>query len=269
MAEYTVLITDIDDTLLNSNHEISPENLSAIQRLQAKGNIFVLASGRPNGGMQKIVETIGLQKEDSYLIAFNGGKIIHTQTGVEILNKGLSHDDFSQACDFAELYDVSICSYTKTAVVVSKDSEQSRIEAMLTGMEYKIVDDIKAFFTDKAIPKAIIFAESEKIEILQPMLREYMEQKVEITISKPIFLEITPKGVHKGEAVRFLANHLGYKLSEIIAVGDGENDIELLKVAGLGLAVANASPKLKIVADGVIVSNDEHAIAHIEEHFLK
>ncbi|MGL5042301.1 MAG: Cof-type HAD-IIB family hydrolase [Culicoidibacterales bacterium] len=265
---YKMLVTDIDDTLLNSDHQLSPENLVAITSLLEKKHTFVLASGRPDGGMADLVKEIGLDKVDGYIIAFNGGKIKNVATGEILYQVGLEQEHFKRVVHFAQENKLSICSYTDTEIVVSRESEQSKIEAQLTGLTYVVTADICAYFEKKLIPKSIIFGEAAIIAQMKPKLLEAVGQDLEVVISKPIFLEITPKGVHKGSAILTLAEKLGIEASEIIAVGDGENDLEMLKAAGLGIAVENAQDTLKSVADIVTVSNNEHAIALIAKTYF-
>ena len=269
MRNFKMLVTDIDDTLLNSNHELSAENLAAIHALHENKHFFVLASGRPDGGMKQIVETTGLDTKDGYIIAYNGGKIINVETGNVLFETGLEHHHFAEVSKFAAEHDLSLCSYTETAVVVNRESEQSRIEASLTGLDYIVSEDIVSYFQDKLIPKSIIFGPEEKIAEMRPKLIERVGTELEVVISKPIFLEVTPKGIHKGSAVRQLASLLEIDIADVIAVGDGENDLEMIKAAGHGIAVDNAANILKDAADEVCVTNDEHAIAYVvDKYFL-
>lgn len=260
---YKMIVTDIDDTLLDEHHQVSEKNQKAIAWLLANGYEFVLASGRPTAGMQKMVQLLGLDQQDCHIISYNGCEISETRSGKTIFATGLALSEFAAAVAFAQSQKLTICSYTKTAVVVNQASDESRYEADILGMEYVVSDDIVTYFKDRTIPKAIIFGSAEAITQAQVSCRKRLGEYFEIVVSKPIFLELTPKGIHKGAAVLKLAELCNISVDEIIAVGDGENDVTMLQTAGLGVAVSNACDLLKLQADEICVSHNESVIDYL------
>lgn len=266
---YQLLMTDMDDTLLNNKHELSQENIKAIKQLQEQGYYFVLASGRPTGGMYQVAQQLMTNKQDEYMVSFNGGRIENLYTNEVIFEATIPHQNFRQLVSFAQKNQVVISSYTKDAIVATGKNEYVELESTLTGLPIEIVDDIVDYFIDKPIPKSIIFAESEKIKKLKPELLDVMGDTVEVTISKPVFLEVMPLNVNKGNALKKLSEYLNIPLAATVAVGDGENDLQMIDMAAVGVAVANACDLLKEAADFVTVSNNDDVLATVIERFFK
>lgn len=114
----------------------------------------------------------------------------------------------------------------------------------------------------------LIIDEPEVLDELIPELRVLLGNEVHITKSKPHFLEIMHHEGTKGHALTFLANHFGCELSETIAIGDSWNDHEMLECAGLGIAMENAIPDLKKLADYITRSNNEDGVKHAIDKFV-
>jgi HAD-superfamily hydrolase, subfamily IIB len=267
--KYKMLITDIDDTLLDNNHKLSAKNKVAIEALQASGGVFVLATGRPYYGMKAIAEEIGMH---GYAIAYNGGQIVNLATDEVVVEMPIDHKAFVEVVDFASNNNLSIGSYDGTKIIVSKDLPEARIESELTGFDYLVLDDraIKAYFEDKKIPKAIIFGPEQAIAKAYIEIAGTIQTPLEFAISKPIFLEVIAPGVHKGAAISSLCKLLNIPVTQTVAAGDGGNDIQMLQTAALGIAVKNARDDLKAVADIVLdATNDEDAIAEIIAKYFK
>lgn len=260
---YKLLVTDMDGTLLNSKHQISQPNIQAIERLQQAGSHFVLASGRPNGGMYRYAEQLQCATYDGYMISFNGGRIERLATGEVLYEKGIQPIDFARLVQFAEAMELVISGYDGSKIIVNRLSAEAQVEADLTGLILEVVPDITAYFAEKVTPKAIFFGDEAAVAAAKPKLLNYVDGTLEVAISLPIFLEVMPKGVHKGEAVKILANHLGMSEAHVVAVGDGENDIQMLELAGIGVAVANARSSVIKVANDVTHHHDDHAMEQV------
>lgn len=268
MKNYKMIVTDIDGTLIDSEHNVSQENKEAIETFINEGNIFVLASGRPTDGMLEIMKEVNLDEMDAYMLSYNGSHLVNTKTLETVHEHGLSDDVFAKVGTFVEEHGLAYSSYHDGKVIVSRKSEFAEMEAGITGMGVEVQENIKAFFADKSIPKSIVFVKDGEMKKYEPLLREFMKNDAEVFQSNDNFLEVMPKGVHKGAGIVDLGKLFQIPVEEIIAVGDGGNDVSMIKAAGLGIAVDNAIPALKEVADEIVVSNDEHALAHIIEKYF-
>jgi Cof subfamily protein (haloacid dehalogenase superfamily) len=101
-----------------------------------------------------------------------------------------------------------------------------------------------------------------------PLIPESFMEKYTVVKSTPFFLEILNKEVHKGAALERLATHLGLDRSEVMALGDNENDVTMIEYAGLGIAMANATENVKNAADIITASNDEHGVAEAIKQYI-
>ena len=119
------------------------------------------------------------------------------------------------------------------------------------------------------VHKLILLADEEELLRVRPLLSEFMQQSVTLTKAVPGMLEVLPLGSSKGEGVAILLNHVGMKPENVMAFGDGENDVEMFSLVKFGVAVDNAKDMLKKVAQAVTFSNDEDGVAEVLEMFLK
>ena len=122
--------------------------------------------------------------------------------------------------------------------------------------------------TDNVVNKCLIVGEREKVAALEAKLRATMSHRMDVYCSMPEFLECVPKGIDKGDSLSQLAQHLHIAREAVMACGDGENDLSMIRYAGLGIAMANAVDSVKAAADFVTLSNDEDGVAYVVERFV-
>ena len=122
--------------------------------------------------------------------------------------------------------------------------------------------------TDNVVNKCLIVGEREKVAALEAKLRATMSHRMDVYCSMPEFLECVPKGIDKGDSLSQLAQHLHIARETVMACGDGENDLSMIRYAGLGIAMANAVESVKAAADFVTLSNDEDGVAYVVERFV-
>ena len=134
-------------------------------------------------------------------------------------------------------------------------------------MKHRKVKDFKEAVNKNAV-KCMLLAEPSYLKKVEVELKKEYGDKYSIAISKPFFLEVTKLGVDKGTAIVKLADILGIKIEEVIAVGDSFNDLPMLKAAGTSVAVANAQPEIRKITDYIVSSNDEGGIAELINKFI-
>ncbi len=263
---YRLLVLDLDDTLLNSSGEISAVDRDAILAVQEKGVRVVLASGRPTGAMVRFAQELRLDHHDSYLISFNGGEIVSAATGEILFEKSLSKEEIADLYEFSRAENSSIITYRGTHII-SEDSDQYiDFELNLTRMNFQKVDSFLDEVQYSAI-KCILLAEPSHLKMVEAKMKKEFSDK-SVSISKPFFLEVTAAGIDKGHTVARLCEKLGIDSSEVVAVGNAENDLSMIEFAGLGLWVANTDEPLQLKGDGVVPSCDEGGVAFAIETYL-
>ena len=121
---------------------------------------------------------------------------------------------------------------------------------------------------DFQVAKCLIVGDSSRLVLLEQEMKAKLQETNEIYRSEPYFLEVLPKGIDKAQTLAVLLDKLGLTKEEVIACGDGFNDLSMVKFAGLGVAMANAQDIVKENADYITLSNDEDGIAHVIEKFI-
>ena len=264
---------DVDGTLLDGTHRLRTEVKEAVNRLAASGCRVVLATAR---GPQAVVEIVQQFDFAPSLICFSGGWIGQLDsTSMQPANvrfdRRLATDFAGSILNEAIYQGVEPNVFTPDSWRVRKltdeIAEEIRIvnlqplvsEELLTGdiEPSKIMLISRLDIADKALPSI-----ERAIQSLSPVALST------ITYSKRNYLEILPAGVNKAKAVAALSQFLGVDLSEVAAVGDGLNDLEMLSEAGFAIAMGNASDRLKAAADLVVRSNDEAGVAQAVEEIL-
>ena len=256
---YRIIATDMDDTLLNSNHEISNENIQSIIEVQKKGVKFVLASGRPTFAMHDFSEELNMKELGGYILGYNGGEIIEVSTGNVIFERSLTKNDIEIIYNEAKNNNLSFLTYSGDTIYGSELNQYTNEEVTLTGMNWKQINNFAELPINKSI-KCMILGEPQKLIDTQKILHQKYRDKFVINISKPIFLEFTQKDINKGESLKRLCDILGISTEEMVCVGDSFNDMSMLEVAGLPVAVENAREEIKAISKFITTSNDNNAL---------
>ncbi|MCU9614397.1 Cof-type HAD-IIB family hydrolase [Caldibacillus lycopersici] len=264
---YKMIVLDLDDTLLREDQTISERTKHALMEAQEMGVKVVLASGRPTFGMAPIAKELSLAEYGSYILSFNGGKIINCQTEEEIFSSTLSLANVRQLFAVSRREDVYIHTYVGDEILTDKENPFTTIESALTGLPVRMVDNFVDGVTVPVV-KVLMVAQPEKLRKVEQVLQEELAEDYSIMRSKPFFLEFTEKGITKGESLNQLIKACGIKREEVIAIGDSYNDLSMIEFAGLGVAMGNAPGDIKEKADYVTDSNEHDGVAKVVEQFV-
>lgn len=270
--EQKILFLDLDGTLLNDRKEISAGNRAALEKALAMGHRVVIATGRPlSSAIAKSVE-LGLTEEGCYVIAYNGGVVYDVHAGKTIFERLIPA---RTACDIARLVDshnVHVQTYAHDAVLVSprwEDAELKRYCSVIS-IGHRVLPD----FPEKLeldVPKvlAVSFDNHAVLEPLYSLIRQQFFDVVDCFFSSDALLEIVPKGMNKGEAVRSMCKRLDIPVGNSVAVGDAENDLTMIAAAGVGVCMANGSAPVKAIADYITQRDNNHdGVAEVVEKFM-
>ena len=264
---YKLVALDMDGTLLNEDKKISAENFNAIERAKKKGVKVVLATGRPAKGISRYLEELNLLTDDDYAVAFNGAVVQNTKTGKVISKNLLGLDDLKYLYNLSKKLSVNIHILTLESCLTPKINEYSQLEARMNNIPLEIIDFNKIDNSTTIVKIMFIDKESILSEAIEKLPKEVYE-KFTVVRSAPFFLEFINKKVNKGFGVELLAKSLGIKQEEVICMGDAGNDIHMIQYAGLGVAMGNAFPEIKEVANYVTKTNEEHGVAHVINKFI-
>lgn len=266
--KYKILVLDLDGTLTNSKKEITPHTLDVLIRAQKSGLKIVLASGRPTYGIVPLANELQFDKFGGYILSYNGGQIIDWRTKELMYENVLNPEVYPYLYQSAKENGFEILSY-KDEYIVSENSDHPYIqhEAFLNKMESVTVDSFLQAI-DFPVPKCLVVGEPKPLAQLEIAMRQELEGKMNVFRSEPFFLELVPNGIDKACSLSVLLSALQLKPEEMIAVGDGFNDVSMIKFAGLGVAMANAQDAVKKEADYITLSNDEDGVAAIVEKYI-
>lgn len=267
--DYRLLVLDLDGTLTNSKKEISPRNLHTLLRLQQSGVHLVLASGRPTYGIVPLAEQLQMKENNGYILSYNGGEIIDWSTG-ELLYKNLLPDDvlpilYQTATDNRQ----TILTYDNECILTENPNDPYvQKEAFLNKMQVRRVENFLQEIP-LPLPKCLIVGEPEQLMKTEAELSLRLQRQISVYRSEPYFLELVPLGIDKARSIAVLSEKLGITREEVAAMGDGYNDLSMIKYAGLGIAMDNAQEPVKAAADYIAPSNDEDGVAiAVERYFL-
>lgn len=265
---YRLLVLDIDGTLTNHKKEITKKTKEAIQKAQEQGVKIVIATGRPTKGAKGVAEELNLFETGGYILSFNGGKITDCKTGEVIFQRVLEKEDVAKIYQVAKENEVVMITYEGDTVLMDVEhDEYAELEARLNKMEMKHVDSI-VDYVDFSVNKCLMTGDGDYLaEVEQRALAQYKDV-YSIFRSEAFFLEFMPKGIDKAKSLERLLEYMGCKREEMIACGDGFNDVSMIEYAGLGVAMENAKEQVKEVADFITKSNEDDGVAYVIEKFI-
>ena len=266
--KYKMIVLDLDGTLTNNKKEITPRTKEALMKAQAKGVKIVLASGRPTYGIMPLAEELELKKNGGFILAFNGGKIIDCSDCRTIFEQKLDETLVPLLYHAAKEAGMQILTYQgKGIAATDKRDKYVQEEARINKMPVEEYDD---FLQQVVYPvnKCLIVGDPAPLHQLEIKLKKELEGRMDVYRSADYFLECVPLGIDKARSLDRLITTLGITKEEVIACGDGYNDLSMINFSGLGVAMSNAADDIKAQADYVTLSNEEDGIAHVVDKFI-
>lgn len=268
--KYKMIVSDLDETLLNSDRKVAARNVEAIKRARELGVKFVPATGRGYISIRGTLEEIGLRDmENEYVISFNGGAITENKGERLLYFQGISFEKAEELFSRGLSYDVCMHVYTKDKVYVYRlnQDESDYVKGRMEMQEF-FTDDLH-FLRGQEIVKVIyVNTDWHYLKNIEDDLRD-ITGDLDVSYSSNRYIEFNQKGVNKGSGLLFLADLLGIRSEETIAVGDNFNDLSMICAAGLGVGVQNTVPDLKPLCDVVTDATcDDGAIGEVIEKYV-
>ena len=245
------LITiDIDDTLVNTAKQVTPRVKAALQEATAQGVKVVLTTGRPLPGVQEYLDELGLNhQDDQYAITYNGG-VVQTTNGEELGGKELAYSDYLRLREVAD----ELGAYLQVETIDAAYTSAKEINYWASRENFLIKMPLIIKPVDEMEPndhyvKFMFIGDEADIDSWRDALPADVKEAYYIVKSTPQHLEFMHKDATKGSGLLTLAAKLGIDRSETMALGDQQNDVTMIEAAGLGVAMGNAVPEVKAVAD--------------------
>jgi len=245
------LITiDIDDTLVNTAKQVTSRVKAALQEATAQGVKVVLTTGRPLPGVQEYLDELGLNhQDDQYAITYNGG-VVQTTNGEELGGKELAYSDYLRLREVAD----ELGAYLQVETIDAAYTSAKEINYWASRENFLIKMPLIIKPVDEMDPndhyvKFMFIGDEADIDSWRDALPADVKEAYYIVKSTPQHLEFMHKDATKGSGLLTLAAKLGIDRSETMALGDQQNDVTMIEAAGLGVAMGNAVPEVKAVAD--------------------
>ena len=268
---YRIMFSDLDETLL-VNHHVPKVNQEAIFKAREKGLKFVPCTGRAFNMIPEILKEIGTyDQEEEYSLCFNGGLIVENKNNKILHFKGLEFDIAKKIFENARNLDVCVLVFTLDCCYIFHADENEIERKIAQKAKFEVIEDYNLdFLKDEKIAK-ILYEKRDMdfLKSLETKLPQSIKETCSVAFSSGRYMEMNTKGDDKGYGMRWLVNYLGYDMDETIGIGDNYNDVEMIKTAKLGCAVACANDDIKELAQYVTEKDyDEGAVSEVVEKFI-
>lgn len=269
-SQYKLIVSDMDGTLLNEFSQLADETVETIIYLQQQGIRFAICTGRPIFSCAKFIEKLKLEKYNGFFIGQNGQYIKSFETGEIIEKEKLKQDDYHKICTLAQSYGVLTEFFYETHAYILFPNKHKFVSALFCGAySFKSLISQSKRYKMKYLTKLIDMPDLPKLCFLgKPnTLKKFAQalldlQEYDTFLVNAAWLEVVKIGISKGSALYDLERLTGISINDMIAFGDGENDLSMLEIAGLSCAMKNAMPNPKKVAKCVIDSNINNGVAN-------
>ena len=234
---YRAIALDLDGTLTNHEKVVTPKTREALLQAASQGAVIILASGRPTYGIEPVAECLELQKRGGYILSYNGGNIVNAQTGEKLFTQFLPDEVIPVLYKYAREKSHALLGYAGNEIITEMpDDQYVKEESRINKMNIRKVENL--------------------LEALDRHHRKLLKRGVSADI------------VYAEQGLLLLGGaKINLTPADMIAFGDGYNDLCMLKLAGMGVAMANAAPEVRADADYITLSNEEDGVAAALEHF--
>ncbi|MBN2839068.1 MAG: HAD family phosphatase [Fusobacteriaceae bacterium] len=270
MKKIKMMCLDIDGTLLNSKHQITPKVKEAINRVANDSDIpVILVSARMPKGIAFLQRELGIKDP---MVCYSGALILD-RNGQVISKESISAVDLEEIYKVVNKQTIHMSLYKDDEWFVEKMDCWAQQESEITGIIPGIVDFfdlIKLWKAEGTGPNKILcMAKPHEINSLKEEIKNNANlNSLNIYPSKTTYLEIMPTNASKTSAISYLEKKFNVEREEIIAMGDNFNDMDMIEYAGIGVAMGNAPDQVKKIADDITLTNDEDGVAHAIKKYI-
>lgn len=261
---FKLVVLDLDDTLLRADLSISFRNKEVLSRVLSRGILVTLATGRMYPSALPYARELGISLP---IITYNGAMIRSLSEGKVLFHRPIDPVVAREVLLFFREAGCYIQAYVNDELLVEKKDEKALEYARLSGVHPRVLGEALYELSDPPTKLLAITGEEEADALVKEVRRRF-EGRLWAVQSKRNFVDMAPPSVNKGRAVAFLAERLNIPMGEVLAIGDSDNDAEMIAQAGMGIAMGNASSRAKAAAKAIAPSNEEDGVAWALEYFV-
>jgi Cof subfamily protein (haloacid dehalogenase superfamily) len=258
-----VVATDLDHTLIWREGALRPRTLAALEHARDAGLHVIVVTGRMVQSLERVVPLTLLREP---VICYQGAVVVDAD-GTWLRHVPLEVDLAKEAIAAVEAEGYIPNVYIDDELYVSQETSAAEAYAAFQRLVVHTVGDMQSWL-ERRPTKVVCVGDPDALDELEVELKERFAGRLSISKSLPYFLELTALGITKGAGMDFLSERMGFTPARTVAIGDGENDVELVAWAGYGVAVANAHERVKAVADWICPPAAEEGVALVLEALL-
>ena len=253
---------DMDGTLLNSKKELLEETKQYFKDFHKKETetLLVLCTGRPETGIRPYLKDLGYLEENHYIISQNGANIYESRTGKRVMDAFLDSAAIQKWIELGKKHGISVMGAGVDYYYCfdQEPTEWMEFDVKLVSGKLKRIPTKESLNTD--FYKILLMGDEEQLNEFETFIPQEWRDEFYVVRSQKYLVEVLTKGVNKAFGLEKLAQKLNILPSEIAAIGDAANDVEMLEYAGLAIAMGNASEEVKAISDIVTDTNDSNGV---------
>ena len=266
-----LIAIDMDGTLLNSKKELLDETKQYFKNFHNKNTetLLVLCTGRPETGIRPYLKDLGYLEENHYIISQNGANIYESQTGKRLMDAFVDSAAIQKWIELGKKHGISVMG-AGVDYYYSFDedpTEWMEFDVKLVSGKLKRIPTKESLNTD--FYKILLMGDEEQLNEFETFIPQEWRDEFYVVRSQKYLVEVLTKGVNKAFGLEKLAQKLNIQPSEIVAIGDAANDIEMLEYAGLAIAMGNASEEVKSIADIVTDTNENNGVIKAIDNLIQ
>ena len=260
-----MFVTDMDGTLLNSAKEVTSENKAAIKEIAAKGIVVTIATGRMYPSALPYAKQLDLNVP---IITYNGA-LIRSADGEDLYTGYIPTEDVKDILAFCFEHKWHTHLYSHDELYFCEHTERAKAYEDLSGIKGKIVGQDGLYQHCEAVPKMLVITSgAEESEQVAGILNQKFGEKIFAVRSNPEYVEIVKRGVNKAEAVARLAEKYDIKPEEVMVIGDSDNDLPMMRIAGLSVAMGNANDNVLAYCSKITTDCEHSGVAEAIKKYI-
>lgn len=264
-----LIAIDLDGTLLNNEKKINLKVKNTLAKAKEKGIKVVICTGRPLPGVVDYLKELNLEEAGDYVITYNGALVQKAHDGTTIAHHTMSFEDFLEVEAMSQKMNVHCQTLDEKSIyTTNKDISPFTVrESSLVHMpiKYRSVEEMDP---NLIISKMMMIDEPNVLDAGITQIPSTFYEKYTVLRSEPFYLEVLNKAASKGQALKDLADILSLPRESIMALGDNENDRDMIVFAGIGVAMGNATKEIKAISDYVTDTNELDGVATVIEKLV-
>lgn len=265
MNKIKMVLCDLDGTLLTSKGRVSDATIAKIKEIKTKGVLFGLATGRDVDVCEPLYQTWGIEGLVDIMMGINGAHIVDYVKDEEHFFDYTAGQEFFKVIDHFQDLPVNFAISHEGILKMAYDDDFNEEFEVIEQTPVRVVDYQELLQIDH--PKIHVIFKEEHLELVSRRAEQFTDEKLMAVNTGSIMWEVFSKNISKANGLKHLAATHKIAVDNIMVFGDGDNDLEMIKEAGVGVAMANGSPRVLAAADFVTKSNDDDGIASFLAEF--